>query len=50
MDMLNMMYDLLALYINYFMPSQRLVSKMRDGSHFDQIIYEATRRICNTNR
>jgi hypothetical protein len=32
-DMLNMMYDLLALYINYFMPSQKLISKMRDGAH-----------------
>jgi hypothetical protein len=32
-DVLNMMYDLLALYINYFMPSQKLVSKMRDGAH-----------------
>lgn len=32
-DVLNMMYDLLALYINYFMPSQKLVSKTRDGAH-----------------
>jgi hypothetical protein len=32
-DVLNMMYDLLALYINYFMPSQKLVLKTRDGAH-----------------
>lgn len=32
-DVLNMMYDLLALYINYFMPSQKLICTTRDGAH-----------------
>jgi hypothetical protein len=32
-DVLNMMYDLLVLYINHFMPSQKLMSKTRDGAH-----------------
>jgi len=32
-DVLNMLYDLLALYINYFMPSQKLISTTRDGAH-----------------
>ena len=31
-DVLNMMYDQLALYINYFMPSQKLIEKTRDGA------------------
>ena len=31
-DVLNMMYDQLALYINFFIPSQKLVSKTRDGA------------------
>jgi hypothetical protein len=32
-DVLNMMYDLLGLYINFFMPSQKLLSMTRDGAH-----------------
>jgi hypothetical protein len=31
-DVLNMMYDLLAFYINFFMPSQKLLSSTRDGA------------------
>ena len=32
-DIMNEMYGLLSLYINYFMPSQKLISKTRDGAH-----------------
>jgi hypothetical protein len=32
-DVLNMMYGLLGLYINFFMPSQKLLSMTRDGAH-----------------
>jgi hypothetical protein len=32
-DLMNEMYNLLSLYINYFMPSQKLVTKTRDGAH-----------------
>jgi hypothetical protein len=33
LDVLNMLNDLLVLYINYFMPSQKLISATRDGAH-----------------
>jgi hypothetical protein len=32
-DIMNDMYSLLSMYINYFMPSQKLISKTRDGAH-----------------
>jgi hypothetical protein len=32
-DIMNDMYGLLSMYINYFMPSQELISKTRDGAH-----------------
>jgi len=31
-DILNEMYGLLSMYINYFMPSQKLTGKTRDGA------------------
>jgi len=31
-DILNEMYGLLSMYINYFMPSQKLTAKTRDGA------------------
>jgi hypothetical protein len=35
-DILNEMYGLLSVYINYFMPSQKLISKTRDGAHISR--------------
>jgi hypothetical protein len=32
-DRLNELYDHVNLYINFFMPSQKLVSVTRDGAH-----------------
>jgi hypothetical protein len=31
-DIMNEMYGLLSMYVNYFMPSQKLISKTRDGA------------------
>jgi hypothetical protein len=35
-DIMNGMYDLLSAYINYFMPSQKLIAKTRDGAHISR--------------
>jgi hypothetical protein len=35
-DIMNEMYGLLSVYINYFMPSQKLISKTRDGAHISR--------------
>jgi hypothetical protein len=35
-DIMNGMYGLLSLYINYFMPSQKLMTKTRDGARISR--------------